>query len=168
MTTPFDISISPSPLRRAALTALLYRPDSLLTALKETNTAPAVSPDVLYGITARVFQNPMLDVRPLARVERFVLVAYLPMRPEEPADPDMVITLDTGAAATTFHQAVAAFQEARISLYHDTPQVWYRRVMQAARNLVSPLWSLQPSPAEAVFVLNWAAQTASRGHRIYE
>ncbi len=165
---PSSIMSSATPPTRAALTALLYRPDSLLSALQEMDTTPVVSLDALYVIAARVFKNPMLDVRPLAQVERFVLVAYLPMRLADPADPDMVVTLAHGAAATAFHQTIAAFQEARISLYRDTPQAWYRRVMQAARNLLSPLWGLRPSPAEAVFVLNWAAQTAARGHRIYE
>ncbi len=134
---------------RAALTALLYRPDVLLPALQSADTTPTVPLDAVYVVTAHVFQNPMVDVNPLAQVGRFVLVAYTP---ERLADPDVIVTLAHGAAAAAFHQAVDAFQEARVLRYHDSPRVWYQRVMLAARNLVSPLWSLQP---------------AARGRKIY-
>lgn len=160
------MTILPAPAlsTRAALTALLYRPDVLLPALEGADTTPTVPLDAVYVITAHVFQNPMVDVNPLAQVGRFVLVAYTP---ERLADPDVIVTLEHGAAAAAFHRAVVAFQEARVLRYHDSSRTWYQRVMLAARNLVSPLWSLQPAPAEAVFVLNWAAQTAARGRKIY-
>ena len=160
------MTILPAPAlsTRAALTALLYRPDTLLPALQSADTTPTVSLNAVYVITAHVFQNPMVNVRPLAQVGRFVLVAYTP---ERLADPDVIVTLAHGAAAAAFHQAVVAFQEARVLRYHDSSRTWYQRVMLAAQSLVSPLWSLQPAPAEAVFVLNWAAQTAARGRKIY-
>ena len=149
---------------RAALTALLHRPDTLLPALQGADTTPTVSLDAVYVITARVLQNPMVDVNPLAQVGRFVLVAYTP---ERLADPDVIVTRAHGAAAAAFHRAVTAFQEARVFRYRDSSRTWYQRVMLAARSLVSPLWGLQPAPAEAVFVINWAAQTAARGRKIY-
>ncbi len=152
-------------LSRATLTALLHRPDAMLAVLEDVDTTPTVSLDAVYVITAHAFQNPMVNVRRVAQVGRFVLVAYTP---ERLADPDVIITLAHGAAAAAFHQAVVAFQEARVLRYHDSPRVWYQRVMLAARSLVSPLWRLQPAPAEAVFVLNWAAQIAARGSKIYQ
>ncbi len=151
-------------LSRAALTALLHRPDAMLGILNGLDTTPTVPLDALYAITAHVFQNSMRNVRPLAQVGRFVQVAYAP---EDSGDPDVIITLAHGATAAAFHRAVVAFQEARVFRYHDSSRTWYRRVIQTARSLVSPLWSLRPSPAEAVFVLNWAAQVAARGSKIY-
>ncbi len=151
------------PLRRAALTAVLYRPTELSAVLAGVDTTPAVGLDVLYLVCAQAFQTPMTNVHPLAQVGRFVLAAYTPQRY---ADPDAVLTLANGRATATFHRAVRAFQQARRTSYHETPSEWYRRVMGAAHGLVSPLWALSPTRSEAAFVLHWAVLTAARGRSI--
>ncbi|GAB4397903.1 MAG: hypothetical protein OHK0052_20620 [Anaerolineales bacterium] len=98
---------------------------------------------------------------------------YTPI--DEP-DPEFMLVLQNGAEANAFHRAVLNHIQARqtpmrlpsngyVGCNHITPEQWYANVMQTVRDLVAPLYAINPSPLEAAFVLRWALLAAAEGRR---
>ena len=118
---------------------------------------PVIDNQVAAIMVADVLDYPVSYIRPQAQVGRFVQVYY---KPVSHLDPDLILSLAPNAGA--FHQAMAHFQEARVSEDEFDPRQWYRRVRKSARRLIQPLYELQATHAEAAFVLLWGLEVAAR------
>jgi hypothetical protein len=116
----------------------------------------ARDPELVTILAADVLQMPVQSVRLVDQVGRFALVEYMPVAD---LDPDLVIYCDVGGHR--FHQAIRDFQQARDRGYIH-PAEWYQRAKAAARGLIAPLGALNPTPAEADFVLRWALLACAR------
>ena len=45
---------------------------------------------------------------------------------------------------------------------------WFKEAKPYLKHLVPPLWMLQPSQAEACFVVKWALLTVARGRQVFD
>lgn len=142
---------------RPVLLTWLYSPPA--THL-ETQVAADLDLGVTQILTAHTLRRPVAWAEPVMQVGRFVRVMYTPI--EQP-DPDLIVTLIPGAEA--FETAMRNFQKLRLKPRYGSWERWYQMMMNAARALVEPLLALRPTPAEAMFVLRWAALIAAGGYQ---
>ncbi len=114
-------------------------------------------------LTANILQHPVKSAVAVKQFGRFVLVDY---EPRAQADPDIVICFDHGAKA--FHEAVLEFQGVRnvVADYYFSWKAWYRKAMEAASKILSPLALLNPTKGEAYFVLDWLMDCVTHGRII--
>jgi len=146
-----------APVSRPVLLTWLYSPPA--THL-ETQVDADLDLGVTQILTAHTLQRPVAWTEPIMQVGRFVRVLYAPV--EQP-DPDLIVTLIPGAEA--FQTAMRNFQKLRLKPRRGSWDKWYQLMMTAARALVEPLLALRPTPAEAMFVLRWAALVAAGGYQ---
>ncbi len=117
---------------------------------------------MLVIVLAHVIQHPVDPASGtcVAQVGRFAQVRFQPL---QRADPEVILAL--APAATEFHAAMVQFLEIRQRASAYDWHAWYQQAMTGARALIAPLRHLAASPAEADFVLRWAAYACATGQR---
>lgn len=122
------------------------------------------NPETVTILAAEVLSWPVTKIDITQQVGRFVLIEYTALQGR---DPDLLLVLSWSAAARKFHQIVERFQDLRRHTRID-PGNWYRLAKPYLREIVAPLWLLEPTTAEAAFVMRWFMLSIAQGRRIHD
>lgn len=166
-TTPIiqHLQFQVAPPSRAELAAAIHAPAALLAILDGVDTTPTVNETVLGIVLSQALEWPLVNIRPLAQVGRFVRCAYTP---KVTVDPEIIVTLAGGGAAQEFHRRMVQHQAARREGYRAAWGHWYQRVTESIRQTIPALYALSPTAEEAAFVLRWMLSNAAFGRSITE
>ena len=152
-------------LSQAVNTILKGQIPPILQDPPEVTEATDIYHDMVTVMAAVALGWPVLNVKPVAQVGRFVLTEYTPIGR---ADPDMILCMASGREVENFHKCMGVFQKKRRHNGID-PGTWFDlHGKPALKFLASALWLLDPSPMEANFVLRWAALVICNYRLIYD